>query len=186
MKRQFFIGVGVLVIIAAVCLIVVAKAHKVWTVSNEIRIAKPTPVVFDYVTTAANWPKWHPASMAVKSIQGDVNNPGNIGDRIWESICVADRKVEIIWTVTKKDVPRLWQIRGEVGDGLVIGTITYKLRASGHDATVYTRTFISEVNSRRLNLMYSLFIYRRIKEGSTRAVNQLKEKLELIDAYSPG
>lgn len=52
----------------------------VWRVSNEVRIEQPVAVVFNYVTTAANWPRWHPASVAVKSIRGDVSKSGNIDD----------------------------------------------------------------------------------------------------------
>lgn len=176
MRRVVSIATGILVV-ASIYLIVFAKPHKVWRVSNEVRIEQPVAVVFNYVTTASNWPRWHPASVAVKSIRGDVSKSGNIDDQIWELFRVAGRKGEIIWTVTKKKAPTFWQIRGEIGDGVVVGVITYKLRALGEGATLYERTFTSEVHSRRLNLLYAFYIHRRIKEESARAVEQLNEKL---------
>lgn len=176
MRRGVSIATGIL-IVAAICLIVFAKPHKVWMVSNEVRIEQPVALVFDYVTTAANWPRWHPASVAVKSIRGDVSKSGNIDDQIWESFRVAGRKGAIVWTVTKKRAPTFWQIKGELGDGVVIGVITYKLQALGEGATLYERTFTSEVHSRRLNLLYALYIHRRIKEESARAVEQLNKKM---------
>lgn len=67
--------------------------------------------------------------------------------------------------------------KGELGDGVVVGVITYKLQALGEGATLYERTFTSEVRSRRLNLLYALYIHRCIKEESARAVEQLNEKM---------
>jgi hypothetical protein len=58
-------------------------------VANAIVIARQPGTVFAYVTTPANWPKWHPASLAVS---GATDHPLVPGEQVTEDYLVAGRK----------------------------------------------------------------------------------------------
>src|SRR5579864_7432858 len=60
-------------------------------------IQRPSKVVFDYVTTPAHWPVWHPSSLAVR---GAVDHPLDLGEQVAEEFRVAGRHGSLVWTVT--------------------------------------------------------------------------------------
>jgi hypothetical protein len=61
--------------------------------SHEIVVPRPIGPVFDVATVARHWTDWHPATLRV---EGQVEEPARLGDRITEYVRVADRVVRIL------------------------------------------------------------------------------------------
>lgn len=100
MKKLLILGV-----VAAVLggVLIVPPPFKVATqIDNEIEIGRPPVAVFEYITTAGNWPKWHPSSLAVP---GAVDHPLALGNRATEDFRVAGREGCVEWTVVAREGP---------------------------------------------------------------------------------
>jgi uncharacterized protein YndB with AHSA1/START domain len=52
------------------------------TIVTTIDIAQPPDATFQYATTPANWPKWHPSSLAVA---GAVDHSLEVGEEVREA-----------------------------------------------------------------------------------------------------
>jgi hypothetical protein len=63
---------------------------------TAIEIRAPIGRVFDYATTAGNWPSWHPAS---RSVGGATDHSATPGERITEEIRTGGRSWRTVWTV---------------------------------------------------------------------------------------
>src|SRR5438034_205416 len=63
---------------------------------TRISIQRPIEEVFAYVTTPANWPRWHPSSLGVR---GAADHPLEVGEQVTEDFRVAGRCGEVVWTV---------------------------------------------------------------------------------------
>ncbi len=87
-------------------------------------IHRPIEQVFDYVTTAGNWPEWHPSSLGVSGV---LDHSGLPGEQITEKFLVAGRRGEAVWTVREREAPRRWVIGGVITGRATGGTITYTL-----------------------------------------------------------
>lgn len=143
------------------------------TIDNEIDIARPPVAVFDYVTTPGNWPKWHPSSLAV---QGAVDHPLALGERVAEDFRVAGREGRVEWTVVAREVPTNWQIDGAVG-GRPAGRVSYTLTPTTGGTRFHRRlTYVAP------NLLFAtldhLTIRTRVTEESAEAVRRLKHQME--------
>lgn len=136
-------------------------------------IGRPPEAVFTYVTTPANWPRWHPSSLRVA---GQVDRSGQIGDRIAEDFRVAGIEGHAVWTVTERIPLRRWSISGITGHG-GRGTVTYRLRPMAG-----VTEFIREFRYSRPNLLFAMldaaWLNRRIVAESETATSNLKRKLE--------
>ena len=55
-------------------------------VSHHFVVDRPLAAVFDIVTTARFWPRWHPAT---RGVEGDVDEPARLGDKIIEHVTIA-------------------------------------------------------------------------------------------------
>lgn len=143
------------------------------TVRTSIYIARPPALVFDYVTTAANWPRWHPSSLGVS---GAIDHPAQLGEQITEQFRVAGRKGEATWTVRERDAPRRFAITGTVGTAGG-GTVTYVLSTEGA-GTHFERTFSYRMNSFLLSLLDPFLLRPRIARESAAALRRLKAVLE--------
>jgi uncharacterized protein YndB with AHSA1/START domain len=93
---------------------------------TAVIIRRPIGAVFDYVTTPANWPKWHPASRAVS---GAVDRPLLAGEEVAEDFVVGGRAGRCVWRVTKREAPHLWTIAASAPQ--VQAEIGYRLSAQG-------------------------------------------------------
>ena len=76
---------------------------------SEILIRAPIERVFDYVTTPANWPQWHPASLGVSE---GADHPLEVGEQVSEEFEAAGRRGRALWTVREREPPRRWVIDG--------------------------------------------------------------------------
>ena len=62
----------------------------------SVDIQRPIGVVFDFVTTPANWPAWHPASRAVR---GAADYPLLAGEQVTEEFVAAGKQESCVWHV---------------------------------------------------------------------------------------
>ncbi len=147
--------------------------HDRTRVANSIVIARETDAVFAYVTTPANWPKWHPASLAVS---GATDHPLVPGEQVTEDFIVAGRKGRVVWTVVKRDANREWIVEGDV-DGRKAGVITYALTPVA-EGTRFEREFIYDSPNLLFAALNRISIRTQVEAESTQATQNLKRLLE--------
>ncbi len=140
---------------------------------TSVHIRKPLEQVFNFVTTPANWPKWHPSSLAVS---GATDHSLELSEKVYEDFLVAGRRGRAVWTVCERQAPRRWVIKGqgEEGGG---ATITYTLTPQA-EGTLFERELYYTMPNRLLALLDRLFFRRRIQAESAEALRKLKEIME--------
>ncbi len=95
-------------------------------IQHTVALAAPPERVFDFVTNASQWPRWHPATRAVRAVP---ERPLGLGETMVEHIQAAHRSFEATWTVTRCERPSLWQI--ETRTPLGASVITYRIAPEG-------------------------------------------------------
>jgi len=169
-KRWAFALLALAVLVAALFVPMNAGRTRIVT---EADIARPPAEVFAYVTTPANWPRWHPSSLAVS---GDADHPLTVGESVVEDFQVAGRRGRVTWRVTAREPERLWRIAGEI-DGRAAGVVSYSLAPAAGGTH-----FVREFEYRAPNLLFALLnrfsLHARIDAESAQAVRQLKATLE--------
>lgn len=145
------------------------------------QISAPVEAVFDYATTPANAPDWHPTSLGVS---GEIDHPVEKGERFTEELQVlAGRRVLASWTCVERTFPRTWVIEGTLGN-IARGTITSRFRPQ-EDGTLYEREFVYSMANPLLVPIDWLVLRRRADAEARRAVRQLKERLETKSQVGP-
>ena len=139
-------------------------------VVNGALLPSPPEAVFAFVTTGANWVRWHPSSVAVR---GQAAEPGVLGDKIEEDFLVAGRTGTVVWTVTEFSPPRRWVIDGVIVGRDVGGRVEYDLDTAGPH-TRFERQFSYQVPWRYI-LADRLVVRRRVVRESAEAVRRLEE-----------
>jgi hypothetical protein len=142
-------------------------------IANAIIIARPPDAVFAYVTTPGNWPKWHPASLAVSGATDHSLAPG---EQVTEDFIVAGRKGRVVWTAVKRDANREWIIEGDV-DGRNAGVITYTLTALP-EGTRFERDFVYPSPNLLFAALNRISIRDKVEAESAQALQNLKRVLE--------
>ena len=142
-------------------------------ITNTIRITRPIEEVFAFVTTPANWPTWHLASL---SIAGNVDHSLLVGEEVIEEFRAAGRRGRATWRVTRRDVPQLWTIETSAQGGRA--TIVYRLRADRGE-TLFERELTYAMPSLWLALLDVILLRRRMRRESRAALQRLKEVLEM-------
>ncbi|MGF6471023.1 uncharacterized protein YndB with AHSA1/START domain [Paraburkholderia youngii] len=169
---------AVLAVVAVAALLAVPLPRPVnltTRIATVISIERPDTVVFDYVTTPAHWPRWHPSSL---SVRGAIDHSLNVGEQVAEEFRVAGRRGSVLWTVAVRDRPRKWAIVGTI-DGKPAGTVSYALTpvASG---TRFEREFVYRAPTLWFAVLNVLFVRTRIQQESDEAVARLKKALETM------
>jgi hypothetical protein len=100
-------------------------------VENQVRIVGPLTAVFDLVTTARFWPRWHPASRAVAGV---IERPYQLGDVIFERISFRNKLVNFTWRVAEHVRPQRVVLQAENADA----RIDYSFAAEG-PVVLFTR-----------------------------------------------
>ena len=103
-------------------------------VSHHFVVDRPIGLVFDVVTTARFWPEWHPAT---QEVEGDIDHPAGLGDRIIEHVTIAGITGTGTWTVVEHDPPHSLALESVLGDNRL--RISYRLDAVGDGATRFQR-----------------------------------------------
>jgi uncharacterized protein YndB with AHSA1/START domain len=145
-------------------------------IHTTTHIRRSPETVFDFVTTARNWPRWHPSSLGVS---GAIDHSGQPGEKITEKFLVAGRKGEVVWTVKERVAPRRWVIEGVIVSRRAGGTITYTLTPRD-GGTFFEREFIYPLPHPLFALLDVLFIRRRVEAESAEALRWLKQTLESV------
>ena len=91
-------------------------------VSHHFVADRPIGAVFDVVTTARYWTEWHPAT---RGVEGDIDHPARLGDRITEHVTIAGIEGSGTWTVVEYDRPRHQALETELSVGPL--RISYEL-----------------------------------------------------------
>ena len=143
-------------------------------ITNEITIARPPRQVYDYVTTPANWPRWHPSSLAVR---GATNHSLALGESVVEDFIVAGRRGSVTWTVVAREVPVRWSIDGKNIGSRGGGTVTYTLSPDG-GGTRFERVLTYHMPNLLAGILNELGVRERVAAESAEAVTRLKVALE--------
>ena len=139
---------------------------------TAVRIPCPVETVFNYATTPANWPEWHPASRAVS---GAADHSLLVGEQVTEEFVAGGRKGSCVWQVTERKAPYLWTIAASAPQGQA--RISYRLTRHGEE-TDFERELIYSVFGIWFRILDFLLIGRRMSGESLTAVQHLKERLE--------
>jgi hypothetical protein len=137
-----------------------------------ISIHRPIGVVFDYITTPANWPAWHPAS---RSVSGSVDHSLLIGEQVTEEFVAGGRHGSCVWQVTRREVPYLWTITTSTPK--VQAEITYQLSAQG-ETIIFERELTYVTSDLWFWVLDFLLMRRRMNRESRIVLERLKERLE--------
>jgi uncharacterized protein YndB with AHSA1/START domain len=103
-------------------------------VSHHFVVSRPIDAVFDVVTTARFWTEWHPAT---RGVEGDVDHPARLGDRITEHVSIAGIEGSGTWTVVEYDRPHHLALETEFAVGRL--RISYQLAAVAGGGTRFQR-----------------------------------------------
>ena len=166
---------AILALLAVIALLVVPLPKKLRLDTHIVTVAsiqRPPTVVFDYVTTPAHWPVWHPSSLAVR---GAVDHPLELGERVVEEFLVAGRRGSVVWTVTAREPPGKWTIEGFI-DRRPAGSVTYSLTSTAN-GTRFEREFTYRAPSLWFAILNWLFLRARIQAESDEAVMRLRSVL---------
>lgn len=140
---------------------------------NRIEIAAPPERVFSYVTTPANWPRWHPASRAVRGI---TDRAPKVGENVIETFEIAGRRDDATWTTVELDPPRRWVIYSGTPGG-ASARIFYSLSAR-NGSTLWER----DIDYRGPNLLFGLLNVLQIRavmeSDSAKALANAKRDVE--------
>lgn len=163
---------------AAICLIAALLfAPLPWQsttrIHSEVTIQRSPAEVFEYVSTPANWPAWHPSALAV---QGATDHSLRVGEQVIEAYRVADREGIVVWTVTGRQAPSFWRIDGTI-EGRNAGTVTYTLTPSG-TGTRFEREFTYQAPTLLFSIINWATLRKQIDAESTAALQQLKARLD--------
>ena len=142
-------------------------------IHNVVSIDRDPAVVFAYITTPANWPKWHPSSLAVS---GAVDHSLDLGEQVTEDFLVAGRRGRVVWTVVERDAPERWIIAGQVR-GRPAGAVTYVLQSAGA-GTRFDRELVYASPTLLFAVLNRLGIRAKVERESAEAVRLLKAVLE--------
>jgi Polyketide cyclase / dehydrase and lipid transport len=100
-------------------------------VSHHFVVDRPIEAVFAVVSTARFWPEWHPAT---RDVEGDIDHPARLGDRITEHATIAGIEGLSIWTVTEHAPPHRLAFETKL--------------AVGHLRIAYAFTAVADVGTR--------------------------------------
>lgn len=130
--------------------------------------------LYEYITTPAHWPEWHPSSLGVSE---DAEHSLLVGERVIEQFCVAGRRGSVVWTVVERRAPRHWVIVGVIEGTNGGGTITYDL-SERPNGVFFEREFIYPAPNALFAMLDALVLHRRVQAESEEAVRRLKARME--------
>lgn len=143
-------------------------------VYSSAQINKPIETVFDYATTAKNWPSWHTAS---ESVSGAVDHSADVGEVIIENIIIGGPRDTFRWVVKERRSPDRWVFEGKGKRGAV-SKITYTL--SERDGGTFFEREMLYTMPWYLRLLDKILIRKKMAEISDESVMGLKKALEEI------
>jgi uncharacterized protein YndB with AHSA1/START domain len=103
-------------------------------VSHHFVVDRPIDAVFDVVTTARFWPEWHPAT---RGVEGDIDHPARLGDKITEHVTIAGIQGSGTWSVVELDRPHHLALETDLALGHL--RISYQLTTVDGGRTRFQR-----------------------------------------------
>jgi uncharacterized protein YndB with AHSA1/START domain len=148
---------------------------KVYTSAHtvSIHIKRPIEEVFDFITTASNWPKWHPATV---SVSGAVSHPALEGETIVEKVKYGLMRDTFSWKVEECQSPNRWAIIAKSDRHRQKVRIAYTLTPE-NEGTLWEREMCFYIRN-SFRLLDKLVFKRLLRRNSETAVRQLKELME--------
>jgi uncharacterized protein YndB with AHSA1/START domain len=143
----------------------------------SIRIDRPMSAVFDYVTTPANWPSWHPAS---RRVTGAIDHSLVMGEQVTEEFIAGGQAASCVWHVMRRRPPYLWKIVTVTPQ--ISAEITYRLKPLGKGGTYFERELIYRPTGLWFRVLDFFAMRRRNRQESRLALERLKERLEQSSA----
>lgn len=140
---------------------------------NSIVVARTAKSVFDYATTPARWPEWHPSSL---KIYGDAAHSLNRGETFEEDVRAGGRNGHLVWRIVERQPHRLWTAQAHVDNGASL-TLTYQVSPDG-DGALFERTLSYKLPNVFLRILNKLILRRRIERESAESLARLKTVLE--------
>jgi len=140
---------------------------------HRVKIARAPREVFDYVTTPARWPEWHPSSLRLAP---GADKPLKAGTRFEEDVRAGGREGHLRWQVRRCEPPRLWVADAETDNGAML-TLSYRVSPDDHGA-LFERELVYSLPNVFLRLINLLLLRRRIARESALSLQQLKQVLE--------
>ncbi|MES2298276.1 MAG: SRPBCC family protein [Pseudomonadota bacterium] len=147
---------------------------------HTITIRRSPEDVFNYATTPAHWPKWHPSSLR---LQGDTAHPTLGGAQFEEDIRAGGRTGHIQWRVAACEVGKVWVADAASSNGVTL-RVTYRVSPAG-EGTLFERTLSYSIQGLWLKILNVLILRRRIERESALSLQQLKAVMEKADALRP-
>jgi uncharacterized protein YndB with AHSA1/START domain len=142
------------------------------SVVNAATIEGQPEAVFDLVTTARFWPRWHPATTAVSGV---TERPYLLGDRIVERGRIGQGNFEVTWKVAEHVRPRRVLLQSESSPVQII----YSFNPQGN-VTEYTRELKYNLEDLKSISPDPNEVNRLMRAQSEQAVKQLKQLVEKI------
>jgi uncharacterized protein YndB with AHSA1/START domain len=94
--------------------------------TQSVHIPAAPEAVYSFVTNAAQWHSWHPATHSVREVP---DRPLVLGETVVEEIRAGLRRFDATWQVIEHVPPRRWSIATHTPLGH--STVSYELRAEG-------------------------------------------------------
>lgn len=139
----------------------------------SVLIRSPAEIIYNYVTTPANWPNWHPASLTVT---GNATGSLGLGDEVIAEFKAGGYRARAQWRVTRRRAPYLWSIEASPPEG-GWARIEYALSAE-NGAVLLERELTYKMPNRWLALLDHCVIRRRMARESRLGLRRLKDILE--------
>jgi uncharacterized protein YndB with AHSA1/START domain len=148
-----------------------AKVHKsAHTVTAQIN--RPAQELFAYLTTAANWTKWHPATV---SVSGDVDHPAVEGETIVEVVRHGLMRDIFPWKIEECRAPNRWAIQAKSKRFGQVVRIEYTL--TPEDGGTRWERMMCFYFPQWLAPLDKLVFSRILRKNSEKAVGRLKKSL---------
>ena len=138
-----------------------------------IHVNKPVEEVYDFVTTAANWPRWHPATIGVS---GDVSHSALEGEVIVERVKHGLMRDTFRWKVEERKASKRWAIAAKSDRFKQLVKIDYTMMPED-GGTRWDRRMVFYFPKWYAPLDKLVFKHI-LRRNSEKAVRQLKELLE--------
>ena len=140
------------------------------TMHHEIEIPAAPALVFDYATTPAFWPRWHPSSL---ELADGADRPLLRGERFEEDVKAGLRRQHLSWTVLECEPHVSWTAAAQMSIGGQL-RLQYRVTPSGK-GTRFERTLTYELRSPLLRLYNRVVGHRVIARESRLSLQQLRD-----------
>lgn len=113
---------------------------------TSIVLPHPAAEIFDFITTAGHWNRWHPATV---NASGAADHPAKAGEKIFENIRLGFLRGTIDWIVRECRPPGRWAI-GASRQGRINKSVQVRPRRTDSRPRSVEGAVVRELNGRAL------------------------------------